>query len=267
MKQGDVIRYRDELNDDFAGNGITAQKVGADFPFCPKGFFWRIGEFIAYYLFAIPIVFVICTVFGGMRFENRREISRLLRKNGGRGAFLYANHTHWLDAFVGPLAAFPYKAHVLVSPETVSIKGIRAFVQMLGAIPVPTEKEAVRPFTDTIEERINEGRPIMVFPEAHIWPYCNFIRNFKAGSFRYPVKLGVPAFAVCVSYKRRRVLRFIKKPRRVVTVSRPFFPDTALPDPEAKQKLRREVYEWLRKTAEEKSDYAYVTYIKQEDGE
>ncbi len=265
MKQGDVIRYRDELNDDFAGNGITAQKVGADFPFCPKGFFWRIGEFIAYYLFAIPIVFVICTVFGGMRFENRREISRLLRKNGGRGAFLYANHTHWLDAFVGPLAAFPYKAHVLVSPETVSIKGIRAFVQMLGAIPVPTEKEAVRPFTDTIEERINEGRPIMIFPEAHIWPYCNFIRNFKSGSFRYPVKLGVPVCAVCVTYTRHRgLLKWMKTAKRHVYISEPFYPDASLPALEAKQKLRDEVYEWLKITAEAHSDYDFVRYEKAE---
>lgn len=261
MKQGDVIRYRDELNDDFAGNGITAAQIGSDFPFAPKGVLWRIGEFAAYYLFALPVVTVICTVFGGMRFENRRAAKAAFRK--GRGIFLYANHTHWLDAFAAPIVCAPHKAHVLVSPDTVSIKGIRTFVQMLGAIPVPTERAAVPLFVSAIEERINEGRAVMIFPEAHIWPYCSFVRNFKAGSFRYPVKLGAPCAAVCVTYQKRR-LSFIKKPKRRVIVSEPFFPDASLPAPEAKQKLRDEIYGWLKTTAEKYSDYEYVRYVKED---
>ena len=268
MKKGDVIYYSDELNDDFAGTGIDTQKVEADFPFLPKGFLWRKGDFIAYYLIAIPAVFIICAVFGGMRFENRREVSRLIKKNGGRGVFLYSNHTHWLDAFVGPLVSFPYKAQVLVSPDTVSIKGLRTIVQMLGAIPVPSTKEGARPFTEAIEARINQGRSVMIFPEAHIWPYCTTIRNFKAGSFRYPTKLGTPVLGVCVGYRKRRgLLRFLKTPARIVTVSRPFYPDASLPAPYAKQALRDEVYAWLVETAERTSDYAYVTYVRAEDGE
>jgi 1-acyl-sn-glycerol-3-phosphate acyltransferase len=264
MKYGDVIYYRDELNDDFAGNGIRADEIHADFPFMPKGFLWRVGEFIAYHIIAIPIVFVICTVFGGMRFENRREVKRAL-SGSGRGIFLYANHTHWLDAFVGPLVSWPRKAHVLASADTFSIKGLRTFVQMLGAIPVPTEREAIKPFCETVSARIAQGRPVMIFPEAHIWPFCTFIRDFKAGSFRYPVREGVPAVAVCVTYRRRKLLRFLRSPRRTVYVSRPFHPDKGLPDAAAKQKLRDEVYEWLKSTAEAHSDYEFVHYEKAED--
>ena len=263
MKQGDVIYYRDELNDDFAGNGISSVEVKKDFPFAPKTALWRIGEFLAYYAFAIPLV-ALMWLFAGFTIRGKRNI-RALRKEcraaGGKGFFLYANHTHWLDAFAGPLVCFPTKSHVLVSPDTVSIKGIRAFVQMLGAIPVPTERDAIPPFVDAIETRINEGRAVMIFPVAHIWPYCGFIRNFKAGSFRYPVKMGVPAVAVCVCYRRRR-LRFIKAPKRRVIISEPFYPDSSLPDPAAKQKLRDEVYEWLKATSEKNGDYEYVKYVK-----
>lgn len=265
MRRGDVVYYRDELNDDFAGNDISAVKVGSDFPFYPKGLLWRIGEFIAYYLIAIPAVALIWLV-SGFTIHGRRKIRALrkkLRAEGDKGFFLYANHTHWLDAFCGPLVCFPTKSQVLVSPDTVSIKGIRTFVQMLGAIPVPTEREAVPLFIDAIERRIDEGRAVMIFPEAHIWPYCAFVRDFKAGSFRYPVKQGVPAVAVCVTYTRRKLLRFIKTPHRHVYISDPFFPDPSLSAPEAKQKLRDEVYDWLKKTAEEHSDYEYVRYVKE----
>ncbi len=160
------------------------------------------------------------------------------------------------------------KSHVLVSPDTVSIKGIRTFVQMLGAIPVPTEHSAIPPFVEAIESRIDEGRAVMIFPEAHIWPYCSFVRYFKAGSFRYPVKQGVPAVAVCITYTRHRgLLKWMKTPKRHVYISEPFFPDETLPASAAKQKLRGEVYAWLKKTAEEHSDYEYVKYVKEENGQ
>ncbi|MBO4562286.1 MAG: 1-acyl-sn-glycerol-3-phosphate acyltransferase [Clostridia bacterium] len=265
MKKGDVIYYRDEQNDDFAGNGISAVEVKKDFPFAPKSLIWRIAEFFAYYVIAIPLV-ALCWLFTGFTIYGRsniRALRRELRKED-RGFFLYANHTHWLDAFAGPLVCFPKKSHVLVSPDTVSIKGIRTFVQMLGAIPVPTERDAVPPFVEAIERRIEEGRAVMIFPEAHIWPFCNFIRDFKAGSFRYPVKLSVPSVAVCICYKNRRGLGKLRKtPRREVCISGPFYPDSSLPAPEAKQKLRDEIHLWLKQTAEAHSDCEYVKYVRE----
>ncbi len=267
MKRGDVIHYRDELNDDFAGNGISAVKVGAVFPFCPQKLIWRTGEFFAYYFVAIPLV-ALCWLFSGYTIHGKKNIRRLRkeqRSRGGKGYFLYANHTHWLDAFAGPLVCFPKKSHVLVSPDTVSIKGIRTFVQMLGAIPVPTEREAVPLFVEAIEKRIDSGRAVMIFPEAHIWPYCTFIRNFKSGSFRYPVKQDVPAVAVCTTYTRHRgLLKWMKTAKRHVYISEPFYPDRSLSAPLAKQKLRDEVYEWLKETAAAHSDYEYVRYEKEE---
>ena len=262
MKRGDVVYYRDEVNDDFAGNDIKPHAVTKDFPFLPKGFLWRIFEFIAYYLIALPLVFVICFVFSGYSFKNRAAV-RKLRRECRRGFFLYCNHTHWLDAFTAPLLCFPRKAQVLVSPDTVSIKGLRTVVQMLGAIPMPTERDAVPPFVEAINARIEQGRPVMIFPEAHIWPYCAFIRNFKSGSFRYPVKDKVPCIAVCVTYSRRR-LKFLKGPKRNIFVSEPFYPDASLPAPEAKQRLRDEVYAWMKKIAEKYSDYELIRYVKAE---
>ena len=267
MKQGDIVYYRDEQNDDFANNGISAVKITKDFPFEPKGLVWRIAEFFAYYGIAIPIVALIWLV-TGFTIRGRGNIRALRKelKSGGRGFFLYANHTHWLDAFAGPLVCFPKKSYVLVSPDTVSIKGIRTFLQMLGAIPVPTERDAIPPFTEAIESRIDQGRAVMIFPEAHIWPFCGFVRDFKAGSFRYPAKLGVPIVCVCVTYKRRRGLGKLRNsPRREVFISEPLYPDPSLPAPLAKQKLRDEAYEWLKRTAEEQNEIEYVKYVKQDD--
>ncbi len=263
MKRGDTIYYHDELNDDFMDNGITAAEVTTEFPYERKGFLWRAASFVAYYLIAYPLVRLML-LFSGYSFKGRKNVGKI-RKASKKGFFLYANHTHWLDAFVAPAVCFPRKAYVLVSPDTVSIKGLRAVVQMLGAIPVPTERAATVPFVDSIYSHIDCGDPVMIFPEAHIWPYCSFIRPFKPGSFRYAVNRNVPAFGVCTAYTRHKgLLKPIKAPKRIVIVSELFYPDTSLTPPEAKQKLRDEVYEWLDRTAKEYSDYDYVKYVKAE---
>ena len=170
---------------------------------------WKFFAFIAYYVIAIPLVFFYCYVICGFRVKNRKAI-RKIRK---AGFFLYANHSHFTDAFLAPIVAFPKRAYVIVGPDTVSIKGLRNFVQMVGAIPIPQGLRGMASFLDAIRLRTEENCCISVFPEAHLWNYCTFLRPLKSGSFRYPIHLGVPSVAVAVTYQRRK-LRFIKQPKR-----------------------------------------------------
>ena len=255
-----VIYYRDAANEDYAGTDIDTKSVGADFPFAPIGAIWKFFAFIAYYVIAAPLVFFYCYVFCGFRVKNRRAI-RKIRKTG---FFLYANHSHYTDAFLAPIVAFPKRAYVIVGPDTVSIKGLRNFVQMVGAIPIPDVFSGMPSFLNAIRLRIEENCCISVFPEAHMWNYCTFLRPLKSGSFRYPIHLGVPSVAVAVTYQQRK-LPFLKKPRRTVFISDPFYPDGSLPQKEAQRKLQDEVEAFLREKLDTYSTYKYYDYRKAED--
>ena len=255
-----VIYYRDAANEDYAGTDIDTKSVGADFPFAPIGAIWKFFAFIAYYVIAAPLVFFYCYVFCGFRVKNRKAI-RKIRKTG---FFLYANHSHFTDAFLAPIAAFPKRAYVIVGPDTVSIKGLRNFVQMVGAIPIPDVFSGMPSFLNAIRLRIEENCCISVFPEAHMWNYCTFLRPLKSGSFRYPIHLGVPSVAVAVTYQQRK-LPFLKKPRRTVFISDPFYPDGSLPQKEAQRKLQDEVEAFLREKLDTYSTYKYYDYRKAED--
>ena len=255
-----VIYYRDAANEDYAGTDIDTKSVGADFPFAPIGAIWKFFAFIAYYVIAAPLVFFYCYVFCGFRVKNRRAI-RKIRKTG---FFLYANHSHFTDAFLAPIVAFPKRAYVIVGPDTVSIKGLRNFVQMVGAIPIPDVFSGMPSFLNAIRLRIEENCCISVFPEAHMWNYCTFLRPLKSGSFRYPIHLGVPSVAVAVTYQQRK-LPFLKKPRRTVFISDPFYPDGSLPQKEAQRKLQDEVEAFLREKLDTYSTYKYYDYRKAED--
>lgn len=255
-----IIYYRDAANEDYAGTNIDTRSVGADFPFAPINPIWRFFAFIAYYVIAIPLVFFYCYVVCGFRVKNRKAVKAIQKT----GFFLYANHSHFTDAFLAPIVAFPKRAYVIVGPDTVSIKGLRSIVQMVGAIPIPDGLSGMASFLNAIRLRTEEKCCVSVFPEAHMWNYCTFLRPFKSGSFRYPVHLGVPSIAVAVTYQQRK-LPFFRQPKRTVFLSDPFFPDDTLSQKEAQRKLQAEVETFLSDKLDTYSTYSFIEYRKAED--
>ena len=253
-----TIYYTDELNDDFAGNDINTKPVTADFKFARYGFVWRVLEFLVYYVVALPLVFLTAKIYLGLRFENRKA----LKAARGKGFFLYGNHTRNLDAYVPCLAAFPRRAMIVCNPDAVSIPGIRLFVQMLGALPLPSELGGMMNFMNALFGFVKGGRAIAIFPEAHIWPFYTGIRPFKADSFCYPMKNMSPVYGMFTRYKRRKGLLKTCPPAMTVTISEPFYPDAALGVREGCQKLRDQVYGFMLAQSQRDGNYEYIHYEK-----
>ena len=130
---------------------------------------------------------------------------------------------------------------------------------MLGALPVPGNKEAMKNFLDIIREKIEKKCSITIYPEAHIWPYYTGIRPFKSVSFKYPVELRKPTFCMTNTYQR-----YGKKNNRlriVTYIDGPFFANTQLNIKEQKEELRNKVYECMVDRSKN-SNFAYMKYIK-----
>ncbi|MBQ9388324.1 MAG: 1-acyl-sn-glycerol-3-phosphate acyltransferase [Lachnospiraceae bacterium] len=254
-----VIYYSDELNDDFAGNDIKTSVVDGSFVFEHKNIFWRIAEFVIYYIIVVPLIWLFMKVYHGFKIKNRR----IIRTHSKRGYLLYANHTQTFDSFLPAIASFPKKGFVIANPDAVSIPLIRNLVLMLGCIPIPTAHSGMRGFLDRVYGIIERKGSITIFPEAHIWPYYTKIRPFIDVSFRYPVKADVPVIPMVTTYRKRRGLfALCKRPAMTVTVCEPIFPNTTLPQREAIKKLRDETYEAMKKVSETNENIEYVKYIK-----
>jgi hypothetical protein len=54
---------------------------------------------------------------------------------------------------------------------------------------------------------------IMIFPEAHIWPYSTHIRPFGDESFVYPAELGAPVLAIATTYRPRKIFKKTLNPK------------------------------------------------------
>lgn len=258
MKPHRVIYYSDELNDDFAcTKGAKPIKITADYKFLKKGPLWRLGSFFLYRFIATPIVYLFCKLLYGVKIEN----AGALRKIKG-GFFLYANHTQYAcDAFLPTLVSFPRRAYIVTGTDAVAIPIVKILVRMLGGIPLPTERKGMIPFFDAAK-KLSAHSVVMIYPEAHIWPYYTGIRPFGDGAFLYPVKTGRPAAAYTVTYRERKIFKN-RHPLITVKVSDPFYPDTSLPAAKARKKLRDEIFDFMVRSADANQP-EYYKYIKVE---
>ena len=256
-----IIYYSDELNDDFAGTNINQQKLPEDFKYINKNFFFRLGAVILHWI-VTPIIWCMTKIIYHQKFVNKRALKRAKKT----GYFVYGNHTNgMLDAYVPTLLNFPKNTYIIVNPDAVSIKGIKNIVLMLGALPLPNSMGLTFKFMSAIKERVNKKGVIMIYPEAHIWPYYTDIRNFRSDSFVYPVETNKPVFCFTNIYKKRR---FSKKPKVITYVDGPFLPDPTLTKKENITNLRNRVYDVMKRRIQTNPKYEYkYTYIKKEEEE
>lgn len=153
---------------------------------------------------------------------------------------------------------FPKTNSTIVHPNNVSMPYLGRITPSLGAIPLPDDRAAYRNFLNCIEHRIEQKQCVVIYPEAHIWPFYTKIRPFTDTSFHYPVKLGMPVFCFTNTYQKRK---FSKKPRIVTYIDGPFYADAALPVKEQKTDLRNRVYACMKEHSNA-NEVTWIRYIK-----
>ena len=253
-----TVYYTDERRDEFSAPVIQAKTIDENYDYTPAGKAWRFKRFIAYRLIAMPVAFLYCKIGLGSRFRNRAALKPFRHT----GCFVYGNHTQQVaDAFLSNLALCPKPVYVIVHPDNVSMPVLGKVTPYLGALPLPSNLKAMKHFTGALAQRIQEGACVMVYPEAHIWPYYTGIRDFPATSMKYPVELGVPSFAMTTTYRARR---FGARPRTVTYLDGPFYPDETLPRRQRAQDLRDRIYAAMVARSQE-SDCEYIRYVKKEE--
>lgn len=254
MENRKIIYYKDELNDEFSTAQITPRKIDENYKYIHKNPLWNMTSFILQNILSMPIK----VLYSKIKFRIQYIGKEKLKKYKREGYFIYANHTQiFADTFIPSVGNYPKRNFLIVNPENVSMKGLGTIIEMLGAIPIPSNKEAMKNFLEVIEERINKGYSITIYPEAHIWPYYTKIRPFKSVSFKYPVQYSKPTFCMTNTYQRRG-----KDKVKIVTyIDGPFFPDEGLTPQEQKQNLRDKVYNCMVERSKN-SDFEYIKYEK-----
>lgn len=253
-----VIYYTDELNDDFSGFDIHGNPLGKGYRYMRTSWLFKTFEFLFYYGIMIPVVYMLQKVYCHQKFANRKVLKQA-KKNG---CFLVSNHTQvQSDSYIGPLGMYPKKCFIISHPHVLSFRGLRLGMQAYGVIPLGSTLEEKKAFLHCVETRINEGKAVIVYPEAHVWPYYTKIRPFDAQAFWYIAKMKKPMFVLTNCYRKRR---FFKKPQIVTYADGPFYPRADIGEIEAAQELRDIAYETMCNRTRQYSTCEYIKYIKKD---
>ena len=230
-------------------------KIDENYKYIHTNVFYKLWSWFTYRLLATPYAFVVFKLFKRVKFHN----TKVLKQHKNSGYFIYANHTNqFCDGFCPALICFPKKPHIIVDSSNISIPFFGKYTQMWGALPIPNTLTATKNFHNAIEHTLNKSNPIVIYPEAHLWPYYTKIRNFSTTSFRYPVKYNKPVFTFTTVYKKTK---HGKKPKIEIYVDGPFYANTELPEKTAQSALHDVVYNKLQERAS-LSDCEFVKYIK-----
>ena len=186
-----------------------------------------------------------------------------LKKAKGKGYVMYCNHTNPFHDVFGPALAADRKIYTVISAVNLKIPGIGPLLPMIGGIPLGTNAEEKKAMNEAVDKRlVKQKKVIVIYPEAHVWPYATKIRKFPAGgkSFKYAVRNKLPVFSMTTTYhKRKNSKRDL--PRMDIYVDGPFWPDSTLTDEENQEMLAKKVYDSMVKYSK-KNTYEYFKYIK-----
>ena len=256
MEKQRVIFYRDELNDEFSTAQITPKRIDGSYRYCHDSLWKRFTHFFWYRMVATPIAYGYVKTALGQKTVGREKLKPYRKA----GYFLYGNHTQIVgDAFLPSILTLPKTCYTIVHPDNVSMPLLGRVTPSMGALPLPDDMDAYRNFLRAVDRRIDEGHAVVIYPEAHIWPFYTEIRPFPDDSFHYPVKKNVPCFCFTNTYQKRR---WSKKPKIVTYIDGPFFPDISLPKREQRAALRDRVYEAMQQRAKS-STVKWIRYEKE----
>ena len=184
-----------------------------------------------------------------------------LKKARGVGYVMYANHTNPFHDVFGPALAADRRIFTIISPVNLKVPGIGKVLPYIGGLPLGKTKAEKAAFHEAADTRLKQGNCLVIYPEAHVWPYATKIRKFPAGdrSFVYAVRNNLPIFTMTTTYHKRKDKKRGDLPRMDVYIDGPFWPDPKKTDDENRADLARKAYDSMVKYSKRNS-YEYFQY-------
>ena len=251
--------YSDEYNDDFFNTRTNKEcYIDENYEYEIKKPIDKFSSWLLYYTM-LPILWLEGIFLREIKVVGKKKIKKLKKT----GYIMYANHTHFRDSEMGQVfLASPRRTFVITNKDSFSIKGVTKIVKYLGGLPVPDTIGGLKNLNKVVTKYMEKRKAIMIYPEAHIWPYYTGSRHLRTTSFKYCVANKVPCVPIAVTYQKPIFfLRLFHMPRMVIYVGDPKMPDSNLDFKQNAIMLRDYTYNFIKTTVEAHSTYKKVDYI------
>lgn len=208
MEPKDDLKPKNENEHTFKTIEAKPVDLAEDFDYFGQKWHTRVLSKIL--VFLIKIVFVYFYGFIFLRFRVRnRSLMKQYRK---KGAVIVSNHVHQFDSFLLGASFYPKRIYYTMLKSNLGLPIVGKLFHIIGGAPIPDTKEGIVRYQKLLNERLQLNNMIAVFPEASLRPYCDHIRPFKKGAFRFAFNANVDIIPMVFIFKKPKGLyKYLKR--------------------------------------------------------
>lgn len=247
------IYYYDDFDSDVVKSKNQEYFLKTNYKWINKNIFYVIWSYVIYWIFLL-ISFFYIKLFLHVSIKNRKVLK------GKCNYYLYINHTQEVgDAFIPPFITRYKRPFYVVNKANLGIPVLGKLLPLLGAIVIPDGIHDMLKFREALKF-YGDKHPIIIYPEAHVWPYYTKIRPFKNSAFQLAIEEKKEVYSATTTYKKSKIF---KKPKIVVYVDGPFNVDNFLTKKEKSNALAKIVRDKMIERSK-MSNVEYVIYKKKD---
>lgn len=159
-------------------------------------------------LIKVIFVYFYGFIFLGFRIKHKENYKSHKKK----GAILVSNHVHQFDSFLLGASFWPKRIYFTMLKTNLGLPFFGKLFHLIGGAPIPDTKDQIVKYQAELTKQLNMNKMIAVFPEAALRPYCDHIRPFKKGAFRFAFNANVDIIPMIFIFKKPNgIYRFLKK--------------------------------------------------------
>lgn len=187
--------------------------IDKNYEYIKEGKVFSFFSNLLYYGVAFPVLTILNKIVYDLKIEGKENI-----KNLQTGAISVSNHVLILDCSMVGLAFGLHKVYFTTREGSFKLPFIRKLIKLLRAVPIPIKIENREYFITALDKALQNGKMIHFYPEQALWPYCEKIRNFKNGAFRFAIRNNVPVIPMVVTFREPKGIRKLFKRKKDVTL-------------------------------------------------
>ncbi|MBQ3271197.1 1-acyl-sn-glycerol-3-phosphate acyltransferase [Candidatus Saccharibacteria bacterium] len=215
-----TLYYRD-FSDNFVETKNQTKSVPENYHFIKKNPVLKLAGAVLFLILKL-----VAAIYGkfwlGLKIEGKDKL-RTYVKSTKKGYYLYANHTLTLGDVFNPALYNPIHPYYVCDSSNLGIPILGPILPLVGALPIPDSIRGKKRLFDAISTRAKQGKAIVIYPEAHLWPYYTGIRPFDSTAFSFPVRDDLPVFTATTTF---HAWKGHKKPRITIFIDGPFYAKT-----------------------------------------
>ena len=157
----------------------------------------------------------LCYIFQGLKIEGKENLEKI----EGKGCVTIMNHVNTIDCVWMSLIFKKRRVYAVSLESNFQIPLVREIIKALSAVPMSTDPNRLKEMMRAMEQALNEGEIVHMYPEGVLIPYYDGpLRKFRGGAFYLAAHTGCPVLPMAVKYRERTGLWKIIKRKPCLTL-------------------------------------------------